>query len=156
MCRDLYNRNIAKPVVRKREIEPRTVPAMNPVVFPEELLSGDDEDGEIVKPVALIISVVVLDELLFGDDGDEEIIKPVALIISAVVLDELLSGDIRGVEMARSTEELSLLEDFVSKNAVAVLAAVKGMEDDTISPLSKKTPFPLSQHACPIVPFPQQ
>lgn len=48
-----------------------------------------------------------------------------------------------------------MLKDCVTKDAVAVLVAVNGMED-TIFPLNRETPFPLSQHACPIVPFPQQ
>lgn len=70
-------------------------------------------------------------------------------IISVVLLGGLLSGDGGDEEVARgevvSDEKLAVLEDFVAENAVPVLFVVDGLKD-TISPFSKKTPFPSSQH----------
>ena len=88
-------------------------------------------------------------------------------IVPVVLLEGLLSGDGGDEEVARgeviSDEELAVLEDFVAKNAVPVLFViwftntlglctasqhgfvVDGLKD-TVSPFSKKTPFPSSQH----------
>lgn len=75
-------------------------------------------------------------------------------IISVVFLEELLSGDGGDEEVARggviSDEELAVLEDFVAKNVVPAMVVfamvvLDGLED-TVSPFSKNTPFPSSQH----------
>lgn len=86
-----------------------------------------------------IIPVVLPEELLPGDGGDEEVAR----------------GRLAGDDEVIADEELAVLEDFVAENAVAVLVAVDGLED-AISPFSRKTPLLSPQHACPMVPFPQQ
>lgn len=86
-----------------------------------------------------IIAVILAEELLSGDDGDDEVSRRRLGEDNEVVADG----------------ELAVIEDFVAENAVVVLVAVDGLED-TISPFSKKTPFPSSQHPCPTVPCPQQ
>lgn len=86
-----------------------------------------------------IIPVVLAEELLSGDDGDEKVAR----------------GRLGRDNEVVAVGELAVVEDFVAENAVAVLVAVDVLED-TISPFSKKTPFLSSQHACPMVPFPQQ
>lgn len=91
------------------------------------------------RTVPTIIAVVLAEKLLSGDDGDDEVARGSLGEDNEVVADE----------------ELAVIEDFVAENAVVVLVAVDGLED-TISPFSKKTPFPSSQHPCPMVPFPQQ
>ena len=86
-----------------------------------------------------IISIVLPEELLSGDGADEEVAR------------ERLAED----DEVIANEELAVLEDFVTENAVTVLVVVDGLED-TIFPFRKKTPFLSLQHACPMVPFPQQ
>lgn len=91
------------------------------------------------RTVPTIIPVVLAEELLSGDDGDEEVAR----------------GRLGRDNEVVAVGEMAVVEDFVAENAVAVLVAVDVLED-TISPFSKKAPFLSSQHACPMVPFPQQ
>lgn len=86
-----------------------------------------------------IIPVVLPEELLSGDGGDEKV----------------AGGRLGENDEVIADEELAVLEVFVAEKTVAVLVAVDGFED-TVSPFSKKTPFLLSQHSCPMIPFPQQ
>ena len=115
MCRDLYNRNIAKPIVKIRAT-PRTVPAINPVFSPEELLSGDDKDEGVPRTVPTIIPVVVPGELLSVDDGDAEVPNKVPTIVLVGLPDEKLSGDNGDIDMTRRK-----LDRFLTENTLPVL-----------------------------------